>query len=128
MGLTQDESGSASFGISRMRKASFLAPTLEFLMKRHRPETLGARGALVSGALPWRMDARRREHLKRELAQAERHLAEGKGHIDRQVMIIAELERDGHDTTTAKEFLATLEQAQQPHESHRQHVLSELGA
>lgn len=71
-----------------MRKASFLAPTLEFLMKRHRPETLGARGALVSGALPWRMDARRREHLKRELAQAERHLAEGKGHIDRQVMIL----------------------------------------
>jgi hypothetical protein len=74
------------------------------------------------------VDAKRREDLKRELAQAERHVAEGKEHIDRQMVIIAELERDGHDTATAKEFLATLKQTQQLHESHRQHVLSELGA
>ena len=70
------------------------------------------------------MDAKRRADLKRELAQAERHIAEGKKHIGRQMVIIAELERDGHDTATAKELLDTLEQTQQLHESHRQHVLS----
>ena len=47
-------------------------------------------------------------------------------HIDKQIGLITDLERDGHDATVAREFLAALEDTQQLHEHHRQHVLREL--
>jgi hypothetical protein len=49
------------------------------------------------------------------LAQAERHVAEGKEHLDRQRQILAELQRDGHDTAEAKKLLATFEALQAQH-------------
>ena len=42
-----------------------------------------------------------RAMLQANLAQAECHVAEGERHIARQREIVAELERDGHDSTDA---------------------------
>jgi hypothetical protein len=38
----------------------------------------------------------------RDLEKAERHVVEGEGQIAKQEQIVAELDRDGHDTTEAK--------------------------
>jgi hypothetical protein len=51
------------------------------------------------------------QHAKR----ADEHVAEGERHIRRQREIIAELERDGHNTEVARELLATLEVMQKSH-------------
>jgi hypothetical protein len=61
------------------------------------------------------------------LATAERHVAEGEHHLARQRRLIAEMERDGHDTRSALELLSTLEQTQAMHVSHRDHIRAELG-
>lgn len=78
------------------------------------------------GARP--MDLSPRDELHRELEQADRHIAEGRAHIANQTALIAELERDGHDTASAKELLATLHQSQQMHEDHRALIVRELKA
>ena len=65
------------------------------------------------------VDPRRRDQLKRELKMADRRIAEGRGHIEKQLAIIAELERDGHDSALAKELLATLRTTLKMHEDHR---------
>lgn len=70
-----------------------------------------------------RMD---RKLEQQHLQEAERHVAEGREHINKQRQIIAELERDGHDTSTARELLETLEQSQRMHEEHRAHIKAEL--
>jgi hypothetical protein len=59
------------------------------------------------------------------LAQAERHVAEGEQHIARQRKLIAELERDGHDTTTAIELLRTFEESQATHVENRDRIRAE---
>jgi hypothetical protein len=46
------------------------------------------------------------EHLE----QARRHVAEGERHIAHEREIIAEKERDGHDTSMSKQLLDQLEQ------------------
>jgi hypothetical protein len=51
------------------------------------------------------VEPRRRNQLERDLQEAERHIAEGRQRIAKQVAIIAELERDGHNSATAKELL-----------------------
>jgi len=43
------------------------------------------------------------------LAAARRHVAESDQHIAHQREIIAEKERDGHDTATSKQLLAEIE-------------------
>jgi hypothetical protein len=58
---------------------------------------------------PARMD---REMLKRHLAQAEEHIAAGDKNIARQRGVIVQLERDGHDTASARTFLREFEQLQ----------------
>jgi len=65
--------------------------------------------------------------LKEHLAQAERHASRGKQHLARQEEIIAELDRDGHDTTEARKVLATLRQTQVLHEQEVERLLRELG-
>jgi hypothetical protein len=42
----------------------------------------------------------------RHLALARHHVAEGQDHIARQTELVAELERDGHDTGPARRLLA----------------------
>jgi hypothetical protein len=72
---------------------------------------------------PARMD---QEMLKRHLAQAEEHIATGDKNIGRQRDVIAELERDGHDTASARTFLRELEQLQAVLIAERERLLSEL--
>jgi hypothetical protein len=46
--------------------------------------------------------------LLQELAQSERHVAEGQARIARQAELVRELDADGHDTTfSAKRLLVT---------------------
>jgi len=65
--------------------------------------------------------------LRQHLAQAERHVAEGKRHLLRQEERIAELDRDGHDTVEARRLLATLRATQRLHEQDVERLLGELG-
>ena len=60
------------------------------------------------------------------LAAAEGHVAEGLAHLNHQRSIIAELERDGHDATLARELLATLEETQAMHIVNRDQLAEEL--
>jgi hypothetical protein len=57
--------------------------------------------------------------LKAHLAMAERHVAEGEVHIRHQKEIVAQLQRDGHDVTTAAHMLAVLEGTQKLHVADR---------
>ena len=50
-----------------------------------------------------------RQAVERHLALAESHMAAGQRHTEEQRSILAELERDGHDTTTAGRLLAMIE-------------------
>jgi hypothetical protein len=59
--------------------------------------------------MPGAMD---QEMLKRRLAEAEGHIATGDKNIARQRDLIAQLERDGHDTASATTFLHEFEQLQ----------------
>jgi len=67
-----------------------------------------------------------RKMIERHLAQAEEAVRLGRSHIARQIEIVAELERDGHDATTARELLRTFEDLQVQHEGHRDRLLAEL--
>lgn len=59
------------------------------------------------------------------LAQAKRHVAEGERHVAEQVALIEQLERDGHDTTDAKAFLKTLQQALYAMREHLRMIVDE---
>jgi hypothetical protein len=61
------------------------------------------------------------------LAMAERHVPEGLRNIARQREIVAELERDGHDATLARELLAAFEVTQPAHGDHLATIKRELG-
>jgi hypothetical protein len=67
-----------------------------------------------------------REMLKRHLAQTEEHIATGDKNIARQRDVIAQLERDGHDTASARSFLREFEQLQALHIAERERLLREL--
>ena len=73
--------------------------------------------------MPGQMD---QEMLKRHLAEAEEHIATGDKNIARQRDLIAHLERDGHDTASAKTFLREFEQLQARHIAERERLLREL--
>jgi len=68
-----------------------------------------------------------RKMLERHLRQAERHVAAGQQHISRQRELIAQLERDDHDTSAAKSLLAQFEELQMMHIAHRDRLGRELG-
>lgn len=67
-----------------------------------------------------------RAFLRKHLAQAERHVAEGERHVARQQEIVAKLERDGHDATTARALLAQFVQTLKGHQADRDRVRDEL--
>lgn len=60
------------------------------------------------------------------LAMAERHVAEGQGHIVSQRRIIAKLDDLGADTARAKNLLVTFLATQKQHEHDRQRFINEL--
>ena len=64
--------------------------------------------------------------LKAHLAKAERHVAEGRHLIGKQRELVADFERDGHDTTEARKLLATLEEIEEMHIRERERISREL--
>ena len=60
------------------------------------------------------------------LQEAKARVAQGEEHIREQRELIAELERDGHDTFVARELLATFEQIQVLHIAGRDRLVKEL--
>ena len=67
-----------------------------------------------------------REQLTEHLAMTERHVAQGLGHLSSQRRIIANLEREGHDATTAIDLLALFEKTQASHVADRDRIRAEL--
>lgn len=65
--------------------------------------------------------------MLQHLALAERHILEGEQRLLRQQELIAELDRDGHDTGQARIVLTTLQDTQFLHYQDRELILSELG-
>jgi hypothetical protein len=62
-----------------------------------------------------------------KLAAAERHVALCEKNVANQRAVIAELERDGHDTTGAREVLSGQEETRRLYAKDRDRVLKELG-
>jgi hypothetical protein len=67
------------------------------------------------------------EIVKQRLAEAERHVVNGRKHIERQKHIIQRHILEGVDAADAKELLAILRQSQVLHELHRDRLRRELG-
>jgi hypothetical protein len=57
--------------------------------------------------------------IAEHLAQAERQVAEGQGHAERQCLIVARLQRGGHDTSDAWRLLSRFEELQALHVADR---------
>jgi hypothetical protein len=66
--------------------------------------------------------------LKLEVAQATHHAERGRQHIKRQMNLIDELDRDGHDTNQARELLETFLQTQSMHEADLARLQAELAS
>jgi len=60
------------------------------------------------------------------LKLAERHVANGTAHIERQRQIIAEVDRDGHPIGRSEELLAVFENSLTMHIAVRDRLLGEL--
>jgi hypothetical protein len=56
-----------------------------------------------------------RSDVLAHLAMAQEHVASGEEHLARQLALINKLERDGHDSSTARAFLQQLEETQLTH-------------
>jgi hypothetical protein len=67
-----------------------------------------------------------RQQTMEHLALAEEHVALGAKNVARQREIIAELRRDGHDTTAASALLVQFEEAQALHVADRDRLLRKL--
>ena len=67
-----------------------------------------------------------RDMLLRHLAKANEHVEKGERHVSRQRELLAELERDGHDTTRAKQLLEQFEKLQEMHKAGRDRIEREL--
>jgi hypothetical protein len=67
-----------------------------------------------------------RAMLERHLAKAEEHVERGAKIIERQRIIVAELERDGHNTAEALKLLAEFQRVQAMHIDDRDRLRDEL--
>jgi hypothetical protein len=72
------------------------------------------------------MGAERIAQLRRELEQSERQIVEGVTNIAKQLKLIADLERLGHDRAAPESLLALFEEIQRMHQQHRQAIIREL--
>jgi hypothetical protein len=64
--------------------------------------------------------------IEQHLTQTLEHIALGEVNMARQRQLIAELQRDGHDTTEAMELLAMLEETQRIHVETRERLQQQL--
>lgn len=65
------------------------------------------------------------EQRAAHVAEAKRHVAEGEQRVADQRVLIVDLERDGHDTTSARELLTMLETSLALMHGHLQRLLDE---
>jgi hypothetical protein len=68
-----------------------------------------------------------RETLRRDLALAEKYIAQGERHVSRQRQIVQRLQRQARDATEAQQVLEQLLLALDTHVAHRRRILQELG-
>jgi hypothetical protein len=61
-----------------------------------------------------------------KLAEADRHIAHAESLIARQRNVLAELERDGHDTDTARDLLEAMIQGLEQMQAHRRIIEDEI--
>lgn len=66
--------------------------------------------------------------LERHLKQAEEHVALGRKNVLRQFEIVAELEWDGHDATTARALLSSYQGILEVQEADLDRIKKELTA
>lgn len=69
-----------------------------------------------------------REMLRQHLAKAEEHVLLANKHVGRQRTLIAELERDGHNTAEARKLLEQFVTLQRMHIVARDRLAKELSA
>jgi hypothetical protein len=67
-----------------------------------------------------------RELLKQHLVLAEKHIAEGIAHVERQRQIVEGLERDGQDVGRSADLLALFEETLRTHIDERDRLVAEL--
>lgn len=67
-----------------------------------------------------------RDTLIDYLAQAERHVAEGREHVARQRALIEELREGGHDLREAARLLANFEELLRMHLADRDRIAAEI--
>jgi len=68
-----------------------------------------------------------RAALQDRLAAAVRHVAEAERHVASQREVVAQLEREGHDTAHAKQLLEQFEEVLAIHVADRDRLRKELG-
>ncbi len=61
------------------------------------------------------------------LADAEGHVTEGEQTLAHQRQIVARVEQDGHDASTARELLAIFEETLAMHKADRERLRQEAG-
>jgi hypothetical protein len=61
------------------------------------------------------------------LAQAERHAADGRRHIERQRRVVVQLVRTGQDSESSRHLLRLFEELQAMHVSDRDRLREQLG-
>jgi hypothetical protein len=59
------------------------------------------------------------------LDEAERHVAVGSSHIERQEQIVADIHSQGRDSAAARELLRALRQMQDKYVAHRDRIIKE---
>jgi hypothetical protein len=64
--------------------------------------------------------------LASSLDEAERHVAVGSSHIERQEQIVADIDSQGRDSVAARELLRTLRQMQRQYVAHRDRIIEKL--
>lgn len=69
-----------------------------------------------------------RHAISAHLEQAEHHVRQGAVHVANQRNLIADLDRDGHDTTDARALLRQFEELQELHVADRGRLRQELKA
>lgn len=67
-----------------------------------------------------------RETIEEHLRQAEEHVASGERAIARQLVLLQELARDGHDTARARKLLGQFEELQAMHIADRDRIRKAL--
>jgi hypothetical protein len=67
-----------------------------------------------------------RDRLSKRVRQAQSHVSLGEKHISTLQRIVAEFERDGHDSALARQVLATFERTQAMHVADRDELMSKL--